>query len=116
VELAPLHPQEPALHHELRDALNKQLANTSFFVWIDVSPTGEQPCFEDLSRMVADIQRWLDSLDPDSVFSISDVPQLRIADPAAEIRVRALPKSIAARGRQPAEIVGNPEPVLVAWA
>jgi hypothetical protein len=113
--LHPLHPDEPALHRELRDALNRRLANTNFFVWIKVIPTGMQQEFADLDRVVRGIEWWLDSLDPDAIPTVEPVPELELADPAADILVRALPKKRAARKRRSAQIVGNPEPVLVGW-
>ncbi len=113
--LAPLHPDEPVLHHELRDALNQSLANTSFFVWINVTPTGTQHEFSDLRRIVVGIEWWLETLDPDAIPATEDVPELELSDPAADVRVRALPKKREARVQRSAEIVGNPEPVLVGW-
>jgi hypothetical protein len=115
VDLAPLHPDEPALHRELRDALNREIATTSFFVWINVMPTGSAQTFNDLSRLVNGIQLWLDTLDPDAVSETQDVPELVVPDPAAEVRVRALPKKVSARGQRSEHIVGNPESVLVGW-
>ncbi len=116
MELKPIHPSEPPLHHELRDALNRNLANTSFFVWINVTPTGTEQQFADLERIVSDIGWWLDKLDPDAIHGTEDVPELDISDAAADIRVRALPKKPAARLQRAEQIVGNPEPVLVGWA
>jgi hypothetical protein len=110
-----LHPDELTLHHELRDALNQRLANTSFFVWINVVPTGTQQQFADIQRIVSGVQWWLDTLDPDAIPATEDVPELDVSDPAAEVRVRALPKRPDARAQRSAQIVGNPEPVLVGW-
>jgi hypothetical protein len=114
--LAPLHPAEPDLHHELRDALNANLSNTDFFVWINVTPIGEQRAFNDPGRIVRGVEAWLATLNPDQVTGASDLPELEFVDPAAEVRVRALPKKPAARSGRSAEIVGNPEPVLVGWS
>ena len=115
MELQPLHPSEPPLHHELRDALNRSVANTSFFVWINVTPTGLDGQFADLEKVVRDIEWWLDRLDPDAIRSTEGVPELEISDPAADVRVRALPKKPSARSERAGQIVGNPEPVLVGW-
>lgn len=110
--LQPVHPDEPALHHELRDALNKSLTNTSFFVWINVTPAGGYTQFDDLGKIVRGIEWWLSTLDPEAIRSDS-VPELEISDLAADVRVRALPKKREARARRAPQIVGNPEPVLV---
>ena len=56
------------------------------------------------------------TLDPDVVSSSREVPELAFVDQAAEIRVRAVPKKPEARGGRAAQIVGNPEPVLVGWS
>jgi hypothetical protein len=112
--LEPRHPQEPALHHELRDALNRELRNTRFFVWIDVRPTGDRSTFEDLPRVVAHTELWLDSLDPDAV-DPGELPERWERDPAAEVHLRAIPKKQEAWGSRSTEIVGNPEPILVGW-
>ncbi len=114
--LAPLHPAEPKLHHELRDALNASLANTNFFVWINVTPLGEGGSFGDAGRIVNGVEAWLDSLDPDLVSAAGEVPELEFIDPAAEVRVRAVPKKPEARAGRSAQVVGNPEPVLVGWS
>jgi len=36
-------------------------------------------------------------------------------DPAAEIKLRAIPKRPEARDRRADQIVGNPEPILAGW-
>jgi hypothetical protein len=115
MDLRPIHPDEPALHHELRDALNGGLANTDFFVWIDVTPTGGQRQFDDLERVVRGIEWWLGTLDPDAIRGSEPVPEVEISDFAADVQVRALPKKREARERRAPQIVGNPEPVLVGW-
>lgn len=112
--LEPLHPDEPALHHALRDMLNQSLTSTDFFVWIRVEPTGERREFEDLGAIVADTEQWLSGLDPDAV-NADDLPARGYRDRAADIEVRAIPKKPSARGYRAAEIVGNPEPVLAGW-
>jgi hypothetical protein len=114
--LAPLHPDEPDLHHELRDALNADLSNPNFFVWINVTPSGSQEAFRDLRGIVRGIELWLESLNPDDVSVAESVPELEFVDPAAEVRVRAVPKKAEARAGRAAQIVGNPEPVLVGWS
>jgi hypothetical protein len=116
MELNPSHPAELSLHHELRDALNGTLDNPSFFVWIHVAPSGGEARFADTERMVAAIDWWLGTLDPDAIPVAEAVPQLDLSDPAAEVRVRALPKKPDARKQRSAVVVGNPEPVLVGWA
>jgi hypothetical protein len=110
---APLHPDEPQLHHELRDALNERLVNTSFFVWIDVTPTGDSTRFEELDRIVSNVEWWLGTLDPDATVAAE---QVRLFDRAAEVKVRAVPKKPGARSHRAEQIVGNPEPVLVGWS
>lgn len=112
--LEPLHPDEAALHHELRDALNQQLTSTDLFVWIRVEPTGDAHGFEHLDRIVLETERWLSSLDPD-VVDAADLPGRAFSDKAAEIEVRAIPKKPEARGQRAAQIVGNPEPALAGW-
>jgi hypothetical protein len=114
--LAPLHPAEPALHHELRDVLNADLSNKDFFVWINVTPNGSGEEFNDLGKIVRGVEAWLDALNPDDVSTAEQVPELEFIDPAAEVRVRAIPKKPAARGARSGPIVGNPEPVLVGWS
>lgn len=112
--LRPSHPDEPALHHELRDALNQRLTNGDFFVWISVRPTGERVEFEDLDAIVSKAETWLSSLDPDRV-DASDLPERTYSDKAAEVELRAIPKKPSARGQRAGQIVGNPEPVLAGW-
>jgi hypothetical protein len=114
VPLEPLHPDEPALHHALRDALNRQLTDTDFFVWINVTPTGERTEFDDLSSIVRRTEQWLSSLSPESV-EPETLPEKEFSDRAAEIKIRAIPKKPAARGSHPPQIVGNPEPALAGW-
>lgn len=116
MEFSPPHPAELSLHHELRDALNGKLDNGSFFVWINVAPTGADARFADVQRIVAGIEWWLGTLDPDTIPATEAVPQLELSDPAADVRVRALPKRPDARSRRSVAIVGNPEPVLVGWS
>lgn len=112
--LAPLHPDEPALHHELRDALNAGLHNTEFFVWINVTPSGQAQSFGRLDDLVVSAAKWLSSLDPDSVSAQEEAPELHYTAEAGRARLRALPKKPEARGRS-GQIVGNPEPVLAGW-
>lgn len=114
MEFKATHPDEPALHRELRDALNRGLDNTAFFVWIRVTPTGERRDFAALDRIVAETNAWLRELDPDAVRAES-LPEKQFLDKAAEVRIQALPKKESARGKVPGAIVGNPEPVLVGW-
>jgi hypothetical protein len=114
--LAPLHPAEPALHHELRDALNADLSNKDFFVWINVTPLGSGERFSDLGRIVRGVEAWLAALDPDAVSGAEQVPELEFIDPVAEVRVRAIPKKPTARREQSGSVVGNPEPILVGWS
>jgi hypothetical protein len=109
------HPDEVALHHELRDALNKSLLNSSFFVWIDVRPTGERKAFVDVEAIIADTERWLASLDPDAASDGANLRELHLVDPAADVKVSAIPKKRSARSRRADQIVGNPEPVLAGW-
>ena len=112
--MKPRHRDEPALHHELRDALNHGLTNTNFFVWIDVEPSGTARRFENLRAMVAATEVWLANLDPDAIDPAA-LPEQLFRDPAGEVRITAILKKPSARGRQPREIVGNPEPVVVGW-
>lgn len=114
--LSPLHPDEPALHHELRDALNSGLVNQDFFVWISVTPSGSHESFSALDRIVRGVEQWLDALDPDDVATTEGAPELAFVDAAAEVRVRALPKKPSARVASAVAVVGNPEPVLVGWS
>jgi hypothetical protein len=109
------HPLEPALHHELRDAFNRQLQNTNFFIWIDVRPTGDQDSFVDLNRLVREIESWLAGLAPDAVRGPDHLPETWIHDPAAAVKLRAIPKKREARGYRSDQIVGNPEPILLGW-
>lgn len=114
--LEPSHPDEPQLHHELRDALNAGLTNTDFFVWITVHPTGWQKSFAYLPRIVDAVEEWLAMLDPDEAQPWDKVGgEINIVDPAADVRVRAIPKKPEARGRRAAHIVGNPEPTLAGF-
>jgi hypothetical protein len=41
--------------------------------------------------------------------------ELLFEDPAADVRIRAIPKKPEARGTRATEIVGNPEPVLMGF-
>jgi hypothetical protein len=113
VPLEPSHPDEPALHYALRDALNGRLTNTDFFVWITVRPTGEQQEFRNLDWIVHDTETWLASLDPDAERDLAS--ERFFHDPAAEVQIRALPKKPEARGKGTQPIVGNPEPILTGW-
>ena len=112
--LAPLHPAEPALHHALRDALNRSLTNTDFFVWITVTPKGDASEFRDLPSLVEETEGWLQGLDPDAI-DASELPEQYLSDAAADVRIRAVPKKPSARGQHAGQIVGNPEPVLAGW-
>lgn len=115
MEYRALHPDEIALHHELRDALNAGLTSKDFFVWIRVEPSGERRTFGDLDGLVGRIEGWLGQFDPDRVQE-SDLPMIRLEDPAAEVEVTALPKKAQARNRRADQIVGNPSPALVGWS
>jgi len=108
------HPHEVALHHGLRDAFNQRLTSKGFFVWIDVRPTEEAQQFEDVDRLVAETEAWLDGLDPDQVES-KKLPELDLVDKAATVTVTAIPRKPEVRGYRADEIVGNPGPVLVGW-
>lgn len=112
----PRHPDEPALHHQLRDALNAGLQNTNFFVWIDVWPSGEAKTFQALETVVEKAERWLSSLDPDVASGDPDLPEWRYDDLAGRVRLHALPKKPEARGARAGEIVGNPEPIVTGFA
>lgn len=108
------HPDEMSLHHALRDALNRGLKNTNFFVWIRVKPTGKAKQFNDLPRIVGDTEAWLTSLNPDAVKE-KELPKRRFEQQAALIEITALPRKAEVRGYRASEIVGNPTPVLVGW-
>lgn len=112
--MEPLHPDEPELHRQLRDALNEGLSNTDFFVWITVRPTGHQTHFSYLPRIVEKTERWLSLLDPDAPQEERRSTEF-VQDPAADVEIRAIPKKPEARGRRAVEIVGNPEPVLAGY-
>jgi hypothetical protein len=114
VPLEPRHPDEPPLHHELRDALNRHLTNHKFFVWIEVEPSGAAQSFQNLAAMVAATEHWLAGLDPDAV-DAQALPEQRFLDRAGEVRITAIPKKPSARGQRAEQIVGNPEPILVGW-
>jgi hypothetical protein len=113
--LEPRHPYELDLHHELRDALNEQVLSASFFVWIDVRPTGDGRRFAHLDEIVRAVADWLGDLDPDAHRVSQRLAERWIEDPAAEIKLRAIPKNPDARGNPGVPIVGNPEPILVGW-
>jgi hypothetical protein len=113
VPLEPSHPDEAALHHALRDALNQELTNKNFFVWINVHPTGMSQEFEDLPSIVRETESWLSGLDPDSE-EATGLPELAFLDKAAEVKIRAVPKKATARDRA-GPVVGNPEPALAGW-
>ena len=113
--LSARHPDEPALHHELRDAFNRKLTSTKFFVWIDVRPTGGLKRFAHLDEIVRATEQWLTDLDPDAPAAPDRIAERWIVDPAAEIKLRAIPKRPEARDRRADEIVGNREPILAGW-
>lgn len=115
VPLTPRHPYEPALHKQLRDALNEGLTNTNFFVLIDVEPTGEAPVLSSTDAIVADTDAWLESIDPDAIVTGTILPALAFTDPGAKILVRAIPKKTEARDGRAQEIVANPEPILAGF-
>ncbi len=108
------HPDETVLHSALREALNRGLRNTNFFVWIRVKPTGKASQFDDLSRIVDDTETWLNSLDPDAVKE-KELPKRRFEQRAALVEITALPRKPEVRGYRASEIVGNPSPALVGW-
>jgi hypothetical protein len=108
------HPDETVLHYALRDALNRGLRNTNFFVWIRVKPTGNAKQFDDLPRIVNDTEIWLNSLNPDAVRE-KELPKRRFDERAASVEITALPRKPEVRGYRATEIVGNPSPVLVGW-
>jgi len=114
--LEPTHPLEPALHRELRDGLNRELRNRNFFVWIDVRPTGTRSSFVDLARIVREAEAWLTDLDPDAQVGNERFRERVWSDPAADVRLKAIPKKPSARHERSREIVGNPEPALAGWA
>ncbi len=113
--LEPRHPDEAALHHGLRDAFNGELKNANFFVWIDVRPVGESKRFAHLDQIVKATEEWLGDLDPDAPRIADRLPERWIVDPAAEVKLRAIRRKRKVRGHRAAQIVGNPEPVLVGW-
>jgi hypothetical protein len=109
------HPDEQALHHQLRDALNRNLTSKDFFVWISVVPSGEASEIETLDAIVAATDQWLAHLSPDAV-QPQAMPEQRFIDRAGEVQIHAVPKKPEARGQRAKEIVGNPEPILVGYA
>lgn len=109
------HPMEVDLHHELRDAFNRHLRNTNFFVWIDVRPTGDLKHFAHLDKIIEATEEWLADLDPDIFSGPDKIPERWIVDPAAEIKLRAIAKKREARSYRSDPIVGNPEPILTGW-
>jgi hypothetical protein len=113
--LEPSHPDEPELHHQLRDALNEGLTSTDFFVWIRVRPTGHQKRFAYLPRIVEKTDKWLASLDPNASRDAPEPPSTFAQDPAADVEILAIAKRPEARGERAAEIVGNPEPALAGF-
>jgi len=113
VEFRPGHPLEPQLHQELREALNRDLSTTDFFVWIGVEPTGERDHFDDLPSIVDKTEQWLAGLDPGAINQRGNLPRQVILDPAAEVEIQAIPKKESARGSRSGEVVGNPAPILV---
>jgi hypothetical protein len=58
--LEPSHPDEPGLHHQLRDALNAGLNNTNFFVWINVEPSGRFERFSGVEKLVETAEKCRD--------------------------------------------------------
>lgn len=108
------HKDEIALHHELRDALNRDLTNKNFFVWINVEPTGEAKRFAHLGKMIGRTEAWLSTLNPDAVRE-GDLPKLQLDEKAASVEITALPRKPEVRDHRAQEIVGNPGPVLVGW-
>lgn len=115
--LEPRHPLEPALHEQLRSALNRELRNKDFFVWIDVEPTGTGPefAYEDLDRIVRKTEEWLATLNPDAIADPARPPELRFSNRVADVSVQAIPRKREVRDRRADEIVGNPLPILVGF-
>ena len=113
--LEPLHPDEVVLHRQLRDALNEQLTTPAFLVWITVEPTGEGAELATVEQIVRTTDEWLTSLNPETIATPDAVPEKRFLDPAAEVRIRAVPKNPEARGHRSHPIVGNPEPALAGF-
>jgi hypothetical protein len=114
MEYRPSHPDEPVLHHALRDALNRELKNKDFFVWVTVEPTGEAKEFENLDGIVAGTEAWLDRLNPDAVEEKA-LPKYEIEQPAATVQITALPRKAEVRDHRAGQIVANPNPIMVGW-
>lgn len=114
MQYKPRHPDEPALHEELRKALNEDLTDKGFFVWIDVEPTGDARHFENLDQIVRKTDEWLHSLDPDAVQE-GALPEIKFEDPAAVVEITAIPRKKKVRGYRAQEIVGNAGPMLIGW-
>lgn len=114
MRFSPSHRDESALHSALRDALNEELENKDFFVWLDVRPTGKAREFDDLGKIVAETEGWLGSLDPDAVEE-KKLPKRHFDQEAASVEITALPRKPEVRDHRADEIVGNPGPILIGW-
>lgn len=108
------HPDETALHSEIRDALNSEIQSKNFFVWLNILPTGQGSEIDDLPGLVAETEEWLRSLDPDAV-SEKELPKRVIKRRAAIVELTALPRKPEVRSYPADQIVGNPGPILVGW-
>ncbi|MEA2459112.1 MAG: hypothetical protein QOC95_2084 [Thermoleophilaceae bacterium] len=113
--MQPAHPDESGLHRQLRDALNESLASTNFLVWITVEASGDGTHLSTTREIVLRTEQWLSSLDPETIPTPEAIPEMAFTDPAAEVRIRAIPKKPEARGYRSQPIVGNPEPAVAGW-
>ena len=102
---------EKELHLQVRDALNEELQDYNFFLWLTVTPgTGTEQVVEELTVPVAEIDAWLEQLDPDHL--PTKFPSKVFEVDGVGIEITALAKRTEARSERSKQVVANPLPAL----
>lgn len=102
-------------HLALRDALDAQLVNGDFFVWLTARVVGAPGVLSPGSRqeVVRLADEWLAGLDPDAPDAAR--AEMRWQHDGVSVRLQAVPKRPEARGVRRDRVVGNPEPAFAYW-
>jgi hypothetical protein len=106
-------PQELEWHERVRRALDFQLDNPDFFLWIVVEADPGASLDEHALRQ--DVERWLGKLEADQVFRQRDEPEHAWEAGGLLVRFTAIPKKPEARGTG-VPIVGNPVSPAAYWS
>jgi hypothetical protein len=106
-------PHELEWHERVRRALDFNIDNPDFFLWIGVEVEPGASLDEDALRQ--DVNDWLGKLDADRVFQTRDEPEHTWEKSGLVVRFTAIPKTPEARGTG-VPIVGNPVPSAAYWS